>query len=196
MGLPYFARLLFGVAGTIWLIILALIVVGVIARWIVFRKARQHGWAAIVPFYRDYIEYKIYWGNGWLFLIPCALTLLVPVPLFGIVFLLAKIGVTIVTQYKKATAFGCGVGFTIGLVLLNPIFNMILAFGDYQYRGIPQDGFSYEQIKEKLDKQKAKADSMAYTQPSADSDVPHMNYTDPDAPPKDSAGERDSDFRE
>lgn len=52
MNLPHFARFLFGAAGTIWLI-LALIVVGMIGRWIVFRKARQHGWAAIVPFYRD-----------------------------------------------------------------------------------------------------------------------------------------------
>ena len=37
--------------------------------------------------------------------------------------------------YKLSKAFGHGVGFTLGLMFLNPIFMMILGFGSDQYQG-------------------------------------------------------------
>lgn len=130
----------------------------------------SQGWAAIVPFYKQYIEFKIYWGNGWLFLVPIVLAALAFVPLLGQLLILANLVITIVTQYKKAVSFGQGVGFTIGLVLVNPIFNMILGFGQYQYLGVPQDGYSYDQLKNKYDERKATAANTqtVYTQPPQD----------------------------
>lgn len=92
------------------------------------------------------------------------------VPLLGQLLILANLVITIVTQYKKAVSFGQGVGFTIGLVLVNPIFNMILGFGQYQYLGVPQDGYSYDQLKNKYDERKATAANTqtVYTQPPQD----------------------------
>ena len=161
---------IFGILGTFWLLVVAYFVISIIANWKIFTKAGQPGWAAIVPFYKQYIEFKIYWGNGWLFLVPIVLAALAFVPLLGQLLILANLVITIVTQYKKAVSFGQGVGFTIGLVLVNPIFNMILGFGQYQYLGVPQDGYSYDQLKNKYDERKATAANTqtVYTQPPQD----------------------------
>lgn len=47
-------------------------------------------------------------------------------------------------------AFGKGIGFTIGLVLLNWLFTLILGFSGAKYCDVPRDGFSYEEIREKV----------------------------------------------
>lgn len=131
-----------GIFSTIWLLVLAFFVINIVANWKIFTKANQPGWASIVQFYKSYIAFKIYWGNGWLFLVPLVLGLLGFIPLLGTLLVIAGVVINVITQYKKAVAFGQGIGFTIGLVLVSPIFNMILGLGNYQYLGIPQDGYS------------------------------------------------------
>jgi hypothetical protein len=133
------------------LIVLVLIILSIIAGWKIFKKAGQPGWASIVPFYDNYIEYKIYWGNGWLFLLPVILGILSCIPVIGALFTLAAFIMHVMTQYKKAEAFGERIGFTIGLILLPTIFHLILGFGHYEYHGIPMDGVSYKDIKGKYD---------------------------------------------
>lgn len=133
------------------LIVLALIVLSIIANWKIFSKAGQPGWASLVPFYNKYISFKIYWGNGWLFLVPIALGIFSYFNLIGFLFTLAAVVINVMTQYKKAEAFGERIGFTIGLVFLPTIFNLILGFGKYEYHGVPMDGVSYKDIKGKVD---------------------------------------------
>lgn len=47
---------------------LAVMVLTIIASWIMYAKAGEHGWAAIVPFYSSYVRFKIagkkklFWG--------------------------------------------------------------------------------------------------------------------------------------
>ncbi len=41
------------------LINIAILVLVIVARWQIFKKAGQPGWAAIIPFYSDYVLYKI-----------------------------------------------------------------------------------------------------------------------------------------
>lgn len=146
-----------------WIFILACAIVNVLATWLIYKKAGQHGWAAIIPFYSSYISYKIFWGNGWLFLVPIILTLFTFLPFIGQLFAIANLIIYILTCYKKSLAFGKGIVFTVGLVLVGFIFNMILAFGNSYYHGVPNDGFSYQQIKTRIDKEK-----------------PHVDYSDPD----------------
>ena len=55
---------------TMIFLVIAYFVLKIVANWKIFEKAGQPGWASIVPFYSNYIEFNIYWGNGWLFLIP------------------------------------------------------------------------------------------------------------------------------
>lgn len=151
-----------GLISTICLFVLALIVLKLVANWKIFTKAGQPGWASIVPFYNSYIQYKIYWGNGWVFLVPLVLSLLGFIPVIGSLLLIVSAIIGIITQYKKAVAFGQGAGFAIGLVLLGTIFNLILAFGQYEYHGVPQDGYSYDQLRAKYDNRQQ---STTYTAP-------------------------------
>ena len=180
-------NLLGGMLYTVILLVVAYFVLKIVANWKIFEKAGQPGWAAIVPFYKQYIEFKIYWGNGLLFLVPLVLSLLGFIPLLGTLLVIASIVINVVTQYKKAVSFGQGVGFTIGLVLLAPIFNMILGFGQYQYLGVPQDGYSYDQLKTKYDEHKAAQQNTqtTYSQPAPENQLnPNMSYQNPNAQPQ------------
>lgn len=134
------------------LLILALLVLAIIARWKIFTKAGEPGWACLVPFYHSYVEFKIFWGNGWLFLAPIALGLLSVIPIIGVLFTIVTIVIEVMMQYKKSLAFGERIGFCLGLIFLPTIFNMILGFSSkYQYLGVPQDGVTYKDMKEKYD---------------------------------------------
>lgn len=104
-----------------YIIVLAVCVVMIIALWKVFTKAGEPGWAAIVPFYGNYVLFKVAMGNGWLFLL-CL------IPFVGAI-------VSLIALFKLATAFGKGAGFGIGMIFLSPIFLCILAFGDADYVG-------------------------------------------------------------
>lgn len=104
-----------------WWLYLAICVIGIIANWLIFKKAGVPGWASLIPFYNVYCMYKIAWGNGWLFL-------LMFIPFVNIV-------IAIIMLWKLTKAFGKGGGFFVGLLLLNFIFSLILAFGSAQYIG-------------------------------------------------------------
>lgn len=49
--------------------------------------------------------------------------------------MIAAMVLSIVFYHKLSKAFGHGIGFTLGLIFLNPIFMLILAFGGSQYVG-------------------------------------------------------------
>lgn len=93
----------------------------VIGLWKVFSKAGKPGWAAIVPIYNLLVLLSVI-NKPWWWL------LLYLVPIVNLYFI-------VMTAWHLATAFGKGIGFTIGLLLLAPIFLLILGFGDAQYGG-------------------------------------------------------------
>ncbi len=93
----------------------------VVARWKVNAKAGQPGWACLIPIYGQYVELKVAGMS----------------PLWLLAFLACGIGYVIpwvICQVKTAQRFGQGVGFGIGLILLNPVFLLILGFGSSQYK--------------------------------------------------------------
>lgn len=115
----------------IWIFVfLAVYAIIVIPKWFLFEKAGQPGWAAIIPYYNDYVLFDITWGNGILFL----LTL---IPFAGAV-------IWIITRVKMAEAFGKGAGWACGLIFLYPIFLYIMAFSkDIVYVGVPGQQVNY-----------------------------------------------------
>ena len=98
--------------------------------WAIFEKAFEPGWGALIPLYNNYQYFKITWGNGWWFLL-----LLIP---------FANVVIAIITGFKLARAFGKGFWFGLGLMLLNPIFLGILAFGEPRYKGVPTRDDSFD----------------------------------------------------
>ena len=106
-------------ATTIVMLIVAVIVI--IAMWKIFTKAGQAGWKSLIPIYNIYTFVKIADGNGWKFLLLC-------LPIVNIVY-------AIMLTFRLAKSFGKGVGFGFGLLFLEGIFVLILAFGKAQYVG-------------------------------------------------------------
>ena len=105
------------------LIILACVVLTMVAQWKIFTKAGKEGWKALIPIYNTYTLLQILNMEPLL----CLLTL-IPVSNFML---------GIVMDVKLAKSFGKGTGFAIGLILLTPIFEMILGFGDAKYKQLP-----------------------------------------------------------
>ena len=90
----------------------------IIIRWVIFRKAKRHGWATIIPIYNQITYLKVCGISPWLILI-----FLIPIIgwiIYGII--------QIISRFTLAKSFGKGIGFGLGLLLLAIIFETILAF--------------------------------------------------------------------
>ena len=98
---------------------LTLAVFAIIAYWKMYKKAGKAGWASIVPFYHDYVLCEIAGMNGWMFLLS-----FVPVANFVLAVIVCK---------NIAKAFNKGIGYTLGLLFLNPFFVLPLGFGKETY---------------------------------------------------------------
>ena len=117
----------------------------VIAKWRIFTKAGLAGWKSIIPIYNGYVQYRLTWDVQYFWV---ALGLAVGggilnsfggiVGVIGSLALLGTALMNVVALYKLACAYGHGIGFTIGLFFLNPLFILILGFGDSEYMG-PQE---------------------------------------------------------
>lgn len=108
-------------------IMVTILVFTIIANWKIFTKAGEAGWKSLIPIYNSVILYRIAGISPWLIL----LYLLVWVPVIGP---LISLGLTIYLMINLANAFGKSTGFAVGLILLNTIFIMILAFGNSEYQ--------------------------------------------------------------
>ncbi len=110
------------------MILLAGYVVCLIGMWKVFTKAGQPGWAVLIPIYNVIVLLRVA-GLPWYWVFALFLQI---IPIIG---LLAFMVLAVMCLHRISTRFGQGVGFTIGLTLLGPIFWLILGFGDSKYLG-------------------------------------------------------------
>jgi hypothetical protein len=104
-----------------WLFIILVIVFYIYTYWRIFEKAGKPGWATIIPIYNTLVLLDII-GKPWWWL------LLFFIPGVNFIF-----GIWMVNLLSLS--FGKGVGFTLGLILLSPIFYPILAFSNAEYVG-------------------------------------------------------------
>jgi uncharacterized membrane protein YhaH (DUF805 family) len=109
----------FGVFAVVFLIV---IVIAVAILWKVFTKAGQPGWAAVVPFY-----------NQWILVTEICKK----EPLWFVLSLIPFVNIIAgwVISMELAKKFGKSETFGIGIFLLGPVFLAILAFGDAEYQG-------------------------------------------------------------
>ena len=113
--------------GVVWIIAMGMCVLQIIAMWKIFTKANKPGWASIVPIYNIYTLLQIAEVPTWYLLL-----LIIPV---------ANIYATFKMYIELAHKFGKDTGFGIGLVLLNPVFILVLAFGGATYNGNSNMGY-------------------------------------------------------
>ncbi len=103
-------------------VILVACLLQTISMWIVFEKAGEPGWAAIVPYYNMWVLAEVGDKPGWLGLLFCFGG---AIPFVGSIVVLV---LWAVISIGVARAFGRGVGFGIGLALVPIVFYPILAF--------------------------------------------------------------------
>ncbi|MBV9359330.1 MAG: signal peptidase I [Chloroflexi bacterium] len=114
------AALIAGAIANVMLAV-AIYVIFVIGAWKVFSKADRPGWWSIIPIWNAIVLLQITGRSGW-----WVLGYLVP---------LLNLFVQIRWGLEMAQSYGRGIGFAIGLILLEPLFLVILGFGDAAYLG-------------------------------------------------------------
>ncbi len=101
----------------------------IVGLWMMFQKAGEPGWAAIIPFYNEYKLCEKTMGNPWYWL---RLFVFV-VPIIGWI-----AGFYFMFQIGKATArsYGQPESWAWGYTFLAPVFYCITGFGQYSYYGV------------------------------------------------------------
>ena len=117
-GYPY--GLFSGFSLIQWTVFIALMVLVYAATWLLYQKAGKPGWAAIIPFYNNYVMADIVYSQGWMFLLGI-------VPIIGLIY-------DIVTNYKFVKMYGASTGMAIGCILLPFVFLPILGFGEAKFQ--------------------------------------------------------------
>ena len=124
----------------VWYIILA------VANWKIFSKAGEEGWKSLIPFLNSYVIFKIAWQAKmfWVFLgsvIAGSICTSIAgenggvLSIIGMILSLVGCVMGIIVTHKLSKSYGHGIGFTLGLLFLSPLFTMILGFGKSQYQG-------------------------------------------------------------
>ncbi len=125
------------------ILLLGISIADIAAEWRVFNKAGDHGWKVLIPFYNLYMEFKLFWQRKWflLYLVlsigmfifagiaSSPLTYYLTLALFIII-----IGMDYYLYYMMSLSFGWGGAFALGLLCIEPVFMMILGFGQSKYK--------------------------------------------------------------
>lgn len=142
-----------------WVVLIGILAIQYVAQWKIFVKAGEPGWKCLVPFLNGYTLYKLFWKPVyyWLTLvlgvIVCVLVCIwaamtsvvaheawfsaftVVTWLVYAAYLVVAIVWSVKLYLGMSRSFGYGGGFAAGLVLVNIVFMLILAFGKDTYKG-------------------------------------------------------------
>ncbi len=99
---------------------IVIFIILILSYWMIFDKAGQPGWAAIIPIYNIVVLLQVVKKPIWWII-------LMLIPFVNII-------VAIIVIHGLSKAFGKGGGFTVGLILLPFIFFPVLAFGEATYQ--------------------------------------------------------------
>lgn len=134
-----------GMAAIGMIVWIAMLVLNTVGCWKIYNKFGEPGWKCLIPFYNTWVEYQYTWdtkmailvwvlsfGSGVVMEFVGNQSFLYDV--FGILSLVGWV-ISIIGYHKLAKAFGKGVGYTIGMILMPSIFVTILGLGKSQYIG-------------------------------------------------------------
>ena len=117
--------------GLIIVIAIAIVVLQIVANWKLFTKAGEKGWKSIIPFYNTAILYKISGMSPYLALLYIGMF----IPVINIFIGIAFAVLNLYQPINLAKGFNKSTGFTVGMIMLPFIFNLILGLGDSKYVG-------------------------------------------------------------
>lgn len=127
-----------------WIFAVIYYVLSVAGTWMMFQKAGEPGWKAIIPIYNNYIVYKICWQTMYFWVwfgiaLVAAIFGLYTDTTVGFWYIIALIlsVVQLLIQcncsFRLSTVFGHGIWFGLGLYFFPFIFTLILGFGSSTY---------------------------------------------------------------
>ena len=119
-------------------------------KYFIFEKMGMPGWKSLIPIYSDYLLLRELIGSGYFWgyiasaLLAGSCSALVTIGVVSgvmeflfIITAVAACTVTIAIQIKLAhslsKSFGHGIGYTFGLIFIEPIMLMILGLGNNRY---------------------------------------------------------------
>ena len=122
------------IVGLVLIVALVISIVKIIANWKIFVKAGEKGWKAIIPFYNKAILFKISGMSPWLVLLYLGMF----VPVVNIFVAIAFSVFKLYQPINLAKGFRKSTGFTVGMIMLPFVFNLILGFGKSEYYGFDE----------------------------------------------------------
>ena len=127
----------------LFLMAVCLLILTVIGYWGVFCEAGEKGWKVLIPFYNEYLLFKIAWKPSvclikWLCLClyeVVSVTLKAGVLLEMLQLILPSIAfvLTVMLYHRLSKAFRHGFGYTAGILFLPFIFVLLLGVGRSRY---------------------------------------------------------------
>lgn len=105
-----------------WVSAVIIAIFSLITTWIIFKKAGQPGWAAIIPIYNLIIMLKVVKLDWW------HIFILLFVPFATVVY-------AIIIRLKLAKLFGKSTAFGVLSIFFSLITDAIIAFGEAKYEG-------------------------------------------------------------
>ena len=141
-SLAFAGGLIGGIFVTFGFFLLIFYVLLVIALWKIFTKAGEEGWKAIIPIYNTWVLCKIIGVNFWVWMIALPIIGGIIVGVLGeesqigsLINIIVSLAIDIKVAMSLSKSFGKGSGFTVGLIFLPNIFQLILGFGSAEYVG-------------------------------------------------------------
>ena len=142
--------MLASVTMTVLVVAIILIILEIIGMWKMFKKAGKHGWASIIPIYNAVVMYQISGLSGWWVLALFVAGLVAGVASIQVAFsgfwacvaIAAAIFSAVISLWQTlrlAKAFKKSTLFTVGLLMFQPLFVMILGLGSSKYDKAPKD---------------------------------------------------------
>ncbi len=110
--------------------------------WLIFTKAGQPYWSALIPIYNIYTQYKIAWDVFWFWAYIGGLVLYMILHghgwflnMFSYLPFMVSFGISLTSSVKLAKSFGKSAAYGVGLYLLGPVFLLLLGLGNSHYLG-------------------------------------------------------------
>ncbi len=120
-------KLMFAIEIVRWIFNCSIIIgiYSIVITGLIFKKAGKHGYATVIPLYRDIVHLKICNFSPWVLL-------LLLIPIIG---WLALMAIAIISRFELSKSFGHGFLFGLGLLIFPIIFRSVIAFSNNEYIG-------------------------------------------------------------
>lgn len=110
--------------------------INILGKYKTYKKASKKGWEAFIPIYNTYVGCEICGiSTYWILILVLIHFIVIPFSFLATVAWLARLYFKVIFSISMARSFGKSEAFAVGLFFCEPIFYLILAFGNSTYLG-------------------------------------------------------------